>query len=289
MKPKVFVASSSERLKYAYSIQESLEKEAYVTVWSQGFFRLSSYTLDDLTERLDSFDFGIFIFAPDDLAEIRGEEYAAVRDNVVLELGLFIGKLGRRRTFIIGPSGREDLRLPTDLLGLSTASYDGSRPEGELQATLGPVANKISRSMGEVGVRPDRDSTETPGLSNASREWLGEHFQSVQKRILQDAKALAQSDGREEILPTDVATAAGRYAPGHPFPEFTSIWHRFASSISGITVVSAVLAVVFGLLGAMFTYKSNGYSDGGYFDIVKLFAGAVVGSTGAGLARTKSA
>ena len=118
MRPRVFIGSSAEQLDTAYAVQQNLEYDCEPTVWTQGVFRLSSNTLDDLLRTLEKTDFGIFVFAPDDIAIIRGQQHEATRDNIIFELGLFIGRLGKRRTFFILP--REvgsGFRLPSDLVG----------------------------------------------------------------------------------------------------------------------------------------------------------------------------
>jgi Predicted nucleotide-binding protein containing TIR-like domain len=154
-KPAVFVGSSSESLDVAYALQENLEHAAEVTVWTQGIFELSKYTLDSLMDALDASDFGVFVFAPNDISVVRGEQWSAVRDNVVFELGLFSGRLGRERNFILVPRGTEEqLRLPTDLLGLTPALYDATRQDGNLRAALGPSTTKITKSLSKLGKLP---------------------------------------------------------------------------------------------------------------------------------------
>ena len=118
-KPTLFVGSSRENVGIAYAIQENLDNDVDVTVWDQGIFEAGHFNLESLQTSLERSDFGVFVCAPDDLTRIRGEDHRTVRDNVVFELGLFVGRLGRERTFILMPRGVDDLHIPTDLFGLS--------------------------------------------------------------------------------------------------------------------------------------------------------------------------
>ena len=71
MKPTLFIASSSEFLDLASALQESLERVAEVTVWNQDVFKLSRYNIESLLETLEASDFGVFIFTPQDVINIR--------------------------------------------------------------------------------------------------------------------------------------------------------------------------------------------------------------------------
>ena len=61
-----------------------------------------------------------------------------MRDNVLFELGLFMGKLTRYRTILVHPKVK-DLKLPSDLQGLTLASYEQG-DDATLATRLKPVA-----------------------------------------------------------------------------------------------------------------------------------------------------
>ena len=149
MKPKLFIASSVEGLDAAYEIQVNLQHDAHVTVWPQGVFGLSDTPLDSLVDVLDSCDFGVFVFNPDDMVYMRGDEHNVVRDNVLFELGMFIGKLGKRRCFVVAPN-EPDIYLPSDLWGFSIAKYDANRDD--LPGALGPACHGIRSAIKKHGL-----------------------------------------------------------------------------------------------------------------------------------------
>ena len=166
MKPTLFVGSSSESLDVAYAAQRNLEDVAEVVVWTQGIFELTRSYLESLLDALEDTEFGLFIFGADDLIKIRGTEMPTARDNVIFELGLFIGRLGRDRTFILMPRSSADFHLPSDLLGVSTATFQPpSRPE-RLQAALGPACHDIRLAIRKHTVlrNPASPNTQDLGL-----------------------------------------------------------------------------------------------------------------------------
>ena len=142
MKPRIFIGSSVEKLNIAEFVQSNLEHVSYPEIWSQNIFELSSTTIESLFESLNNTDFAIFILSPDDIVEIRSKKEATARDNVIFELGLFMGKLGRDRVFYIIPRN-EKIHLPTDLLGITPGTYDPKHPN--LLAALGPFCTQIKQ------------------------------------------------------------------------------------------------------------------------------------------------
>jgi len=146
-RPSLFIGSSKESLDFAYAIQQNLEDDAEVTVWKQGAFDLSRTTVESLVKVLRKSDFAVFVFAPNDALRLRKKTYGAVRDNVVFELGLFMGTLGRERTFIVAPKASDKLRIPTDLTGITLGKFDPNRKDGNLNAAFGPFCNDVRRDM----------------------------------------------------------------------------------------------------------------------------------------------
>ncbi|MBK9260275.1 MAG: nucleotide-binding protein [Polyangiaceae bacterium] len=115
-KPRIFIGSSVEGLDYAEQIQAGLDYLAEPTIWHQGVFGLSKGTLESLLDARDQFDFAVLVLTPDDMTFTRKNKKNSPRDNVLFELGLFMGALGRDRTFIVYCRDKE-IDLPTDLWG----------------------------------------------------------------------------------------------------------------------------------------------------------------------------
>ena len=150
-KPRLFIISSKEALAIADDIQLNLQHSATVKVWTDGVFFASSYTLEALEMEVEETDFAIAIAQPDDMATSRGITSKIARDNVIFELGLFMGKLGRDRTILFQPEGQE-LVLPTDLKGLTAISYKVG-PAKDMPALLGGPCTEVRRLIKDLGVK----------------------------------------------------------------------------------------------------------------------------------------
>jgi predicted nucleotide-binding protein len=151
MRPKIFIGSSSEGLKIAQSIQVLLDHSCEATIWSQGVFGLSQGTLESLVLALDKFDFAILVLTPDDMTTSREQTTQSPRDNVLFELGLFVGGIGRDRTFVVFDRSSQ-IKIPTDLAGITLATFQ-KHSDGNLLSSLGAPTTLIENEVQRLGVR----------------------------------------------------------------------------------------------------------------------------------------
>ena len=151
-RPAVFVGSSTEGRAVADAIQANLVDICDPVVWNQGVFTPGNTTLESLVSQLGLYDFAILVFTPDDGLDFRGTTLHAPRDNVLLEVGLFIGALGRHRTFVVCENDVR-LKIPSDLAGVSLTSYFKPQLANRLQAALGPSCMQIRNAIQSQGLR----------------------------------------------------------------------------------------------------------------------------------------
>lgn len=146
---RVFIISSAEALEIARAIQNAFDRDSFkVIVWTDGVFRASWYPIESLERELDQSDFAVAIAQPDDMTRSRDKTSQTPRDNVIFELGLFIGRIGRHRSFLVEPRG-EEAKLPSDLSGITSITYKYDR--NDLAAALGPACNRIRSIINELG------------------------------------------------------------------------------------------------------------------------------------------
>jgi CRP/FNR family cyclic AMP-dependent transcriptional regulator len=150
--PTIFIGSSSEGLKIAQSINKYLLGCPVVPkIWTNGVFEASKTAIEDLMKINSESDFAIIILTPDDITKSRSNKKAAPRDNVIFELGLFFGGLGRERTYLISPKGL-DIKIPTDLLGVTRLEYQ-KQGRGTLAKRLSKVKKEIYQLINKYGPR----------------------------------------------------------------------------------------------------------------------------------------
>src|ERR1035437_3727871 len=124
-KPRLFIGSSSEELQLANTAKELLSADFEVVIWNyplwdKGVFNLNNNFLNDLIRASLLFDCVLMIGTRDDKVEYRGKEVFGARDNVIFELGLFLGRMGISKCAFLVDWG---LNIPTDLKGSSLAGF----------------------------------------------------------------------------------------------------------------------------------------------------------------------
>jgi len=177
MKPRIFIGSSLEAKEIADDIQELIQYDSEPTVWNQDIFKLSKSSLESLVKAIDNFDFAIFVFNDDDTLILRDKTYSSARDNVIFELGLFIGKLGTDRVFFLIPQNVKDFHLPSDLTGIMPGTFNNKRADKNLVAAVNPFCNQIKRQIQNLS---------KTGLINLSGDWCERWKVEGSKRFEKD-------------------------------------------------------------------------------------------------------
>ena len=150
--PVLFVGCSTESLPVAQAVQSALAYDPImVKVWTDDTFEASSFPIESLERELHGVDFAVLVLSPDDKVVSRDTTSNAPRDNIVFELGLFMGALGHVRTFLIYPHGI-DIKIPTDLNGITALTYK-SGPQCELTSAVAPACHQLRKQVLAAGPR----------------------------------------------------------------------------------------------------------------------------------------
>ena len=165
----MFFGSSVEGKSIADALALSLDHVVDCVPWSVSF-PLSENTIDALLATFPDVDFGAFVLSPDDKTTMREMGFEVARDNVLFEAGLFMGSHGKSRTFLITPRDHPNFHIPTDLLGLTPATYDGARAKSDPRGALYNVATQVRHAVdravkNERALDITRYATEKAGLT----------------------------------------------------------------------------------------------------------------------------
>jgi len=147
---RVFIISSVEGLGVARAIEDAFEHDPFtVEIWTEGCFKVANYTIESLEAKVEQSDFAIAIAYADDVTTSRDRTSAAPRDNVIFELGLFMGRLSRKRAILMEPRD-EKVKLPSDLTGITTIPYRYERGP-DVASKMGPACNRLRNHILELG------------------------------------------------------------------------------------------------------------------------------------------
>lgn len=186
-KPNVFIGCSREAINYARAVSAHLERNVQVNPWYSDTFEANDYTMEALERELDSNDFGVFVFAADDVALIRKKLVFITRDNTLFEMGLFWGRLRRRRVFCIIPRdipARSDLiqdepvsefHMLSDFAGLTLINY-AHRDDGKYGAAVDTACNEIMKAIDKEKLFDDPRQLLTEKQAELERKQSILHF-----------------------------------------------------------------------------------------------------------------
>ncbi len=150
---ELFLGCSAESLAVAEAIKAGLADSGVdVRLWSDGVFRPSTFALESLEAELARADFAALVLAPDDTVISRDVSSPAPRDNVVFELGLFMGALGHARTFVILPESSLN-KIPSDLDGFTSVTYRATSHGDDLRCAVESACRDLIEVMRSAGPR----------------------------------------------------------------------------------------------------------------------------------------
>lgn len=147
LKPRMFIGSSKEGLSSAKKLKNILNG-ADVHVWDEDVFHPSKSALEALIDEAKKCDFALLLLTADDKVISRGRKGDSPRDNMLFELGLFMGEIGRDRTYLVTPD--VDIKLPSDLDGI-TRKIIHRNVAGRSQ--LKEIAESINEDIQQKGSR----------------------------------------------------------------------------------------------------------------------------------------
>jgi len=154
-KTRVFLISSAEALPIARAVHNALAHDNFdVIPWQEGVFKATSYPLETLEAQVDKADFAIAIAHADDIVEYKETDWPTPRDNVIFELGLFMGRLGKDRAILLEPRNNK-VRLPSDLAGVTTVTYRYDKDSPDKAALLAPACNELRDYIVDKGPKKD--------------------------------------------------------------------------------------------------------------------------------------
>lgn len=146
----MFIGSSVKGEPIARAVEQNLSYKAETYLWVHTF-PLGKGNLEALVDTAATIDFAVLVLTSDDLLESKGQTVNSPRDNVLFELGLFMGKLGRERTFAVY-NRDEQIKLPSDLAGVTSATYpnySGKNLPAQVSSACGPILNAID-TLGQL-------------------------------------------------------------------------------------------------------------------------------------------
>jgi len=188
---RVFVASSAEQIAVARTVAEALRSPRLEPkVWDEETFEFSDSYIESLEDELERADLAVVILTADDSANVRSKAVNLPRDNVIFELGLFTGRLGRKRCFFL-LDAEASTQVASDLSGVNAVTFhrDGTS-EDPGRRSLAAQLKRLQRQLlqHEVRYKPSQETRRgQEALWHFSRQLAGHWWERM--RVGEDDKS----------------------------------------------------------------------------------------------------
>jgi len=131
-KPRIFIGSSTPGYDSAQALKDHLSSSGDCYLWKEpGIWEPNQSTFDNLIRMCGYFDFGVFVATADDLTLHNNAIVIEPRDNVILEMALFLGAMGRDKSFLLVEDG---IQLPSDFDSIYMPRFKKGDPQSLQQA-----------------------------------------------------------------------------------------------------------------------------------------------------------
>jgi hypothetical protein len=186
MKPTVFISSSLESRPLAEHLKRNLSSDANVITSAESLFSVAQPPLGKYSESLVNADFVVFLVDLGGAVRTRGAVEPRARDNVIFELGVFIGRLGPDRVLVVDTTaGPNKFKAPTDVSGLTIL-----RPQ-ETSAAESP--EQLSKYIADEVRRRGRIAAPTQSAETATYSCFisySHHDESFASQLVQDLSGI---------------------------------------------------------------------------------------------------
>ena len=203
------------------------EHDCEVILWSQGVFGSTGSALFNLNDLASGVDFAVLILHPRRLGRDARAGWESGRDNLILELGIFLGMLGARRVLMVALD--DGSLIPSDLAGLMYLTIQSG--DSDPIRRLAPAVAEIASVIRKLGPR-ERASASEPELVETNTK-IAPATGQPQKRIPKGNSGRPAANGS---APTCLSATATRMGFGSSdFRRCSSRWSERGTSTCGAT------------------------------------------------------
>lgn len=153
LKPKIFIGSSTAGINVAEIVKANLSTIGDCFIWNEpNIWEPNRSTFENLIRMVSYFDFGVFVATADDLTLTNDKIVIEPRDNVILEMALFCGAMGRDKSFLLVEEG---IKTPSDFNGIYMPRFN-KLDNNSIKNACNEYASKIEEhyNLGHLSLYP---------------------------------------------------------------------------------------------------------------------------------------